>query len=363
VTTPIAQALSGIGPRLAGTPAADRAANLLAETFADLGCPARLEAFAFTGWAREAPARLSITAPATWEVPCATMIRSGSGTVEGRLRPAGLRSVIGVFEWPHYEVVDACGQVVATIIQREDGPAIPQCLAEPASMPMVIVGADWLDALGGVAPAEIRVRLSTRCHPVPESTSCNVIATQPGASTDEILICAHYDTMYDSRGANDNASGVDVVTRLARAYAGEQPRLTLRYAAFSGEEWLQLGSKAYLAGRRERGDLARIRLVLNIDMVGKGEYLWPSVTDETQGLVGQAIHDVAPGVQVVYHKPPMRGDHYPFHEMGIPTVMLLWWPDDVYHSPADSADALDEAKLALSTRLAMRMIESVTSTC
>ena len=92
-------------------------------------------------------------------------------------------------------------------------------------------------------------------------------------------------------------------------------------------------------------------------MVGRGEYLWPSVSEATEGLVQQATGDIAPGVRVVYHKPPMRGDHYPFHEAGIPTVMLLWWPDEDYHSPRDAAHEVDEAKLALSTRLAARIIE------
>jgi hypothetical protein len=36
--------------------------------------------------------------------------------------------------------------------------------------------------------------------------------------------------------------------------------------------------------------------------------------------------------------------------------MLLWWPDDVYHTPADVAGTLDEARLALSTQLAAHIV-------
>lgn len=353
----ISKALSDIGARLAGTPGNDRATDLLAEAFAQLGLEPVFQPFTFTGWQLYGPARLAILSPQRLEVPCATMVRSGTGMATGCLRPAGRRSVIGVFEWESFEVVDLEGNVSGTIIQRDDGPAIPLCLDEPSKVPAVIVGTDWLRPLGEVEPREIQVELSTRCGFVPDSVSRNVIAAQKGSLDAEILICAHYDTMYDSPGANDNASGVDVVLRLASMRFQEPRDVTLRYAAFSGEEWLQVGSKAYLAARQEAGDLSSIKLVLNIDMVGRGDFLWPSVTDDTEGLVRQAMDEVAPGYKVVYHKPPMRGDHYPFHEVGIPTIMLLWWPDDVYHTPADTAEKLDEAQLALSTQLAARIVE------
>jgi hypothetical protein len=352
----IARALSEIGPRLAGTPANDRAAELLADAFRQLGLEPALQPFTFTGWQLHEPGRLTILSPQRLQVPCATMIRSGAATVTGRLRPAVRRPVIGVFEWESFDVIDPQGAVLGTLIQRDDGPAIPQCLDEPSEVPAVIVGADWLRSLSDVDPATITVELSTRCSFVPNNVSHNVVASQPGSSDAEILICAHYDTMYNSPGANDNASGADVVLRLA-AMGDQQPHdVTLRYVIFSGEEWLQLGAYAYLAARREAGDLPAIKLVLNIDMVGKGSYLWPSVTDETEPLIRQATDEIMPGYEVVYHNPPMRGDHYPFHEAGIPTIMLLWWPDAVYHTPADVAGTLDEARLALSTQLAARIV-------
>ena len=144
----IYQALSEIGPRLTGTEANDRAADLLAGAFAAHGLEVERRPFHFTGWQLQAPAQLSILSPTPRAVPCATMIRSAAGHATGRLLPRGKRPVIGVFEWESYDVVDGSGRTLAIIIQRDEPLAIPQCLDDFSAVPMVVVGSNWLRTIG-----------------------------------------------------------------------------------------------------------------------------------------------------------------------------------------------------------------------
>ncbi|GAA4467459.1 M28 family metallopeptidase [Novipirellula rosea] len=100
----------------------------------------------------------------------------------------------------------------------------------------------------------------------------NLIVEQPGTKrADEIvLLGAHYDTVFCTPGADDNASAVAVmleVSRLLREYRG---RRTARYVAFACEEppyfMIAMGSQHHARQSRNRGD--KIVGMLCLEMVG-----------------------------------------------------------------------------------------------
>ncbi|MDX1419631.1 MAG: M28 family peptidase [Rubricoccaceae bacterium] len=82
----------------------------------------------------------------------------------------------------------------------------------------------------------------------------NVIAEIPGTDLGEeiVLVGAHVDSWHGGTGATDNASGSAVVMEAARLLdaffdaTGTQPRRTLRFALWSGEEQGLYGSRAYV---------------------------------------------------------------------------------------------------------------------
>src|SRR5262249_53012290 len=51
-----------------------------------------------------------------------------------------------------------------------------------------------------------------------------------------VVVGAHYDSVVDSPGANDNASGVACMLAIARRLASSKPARTLRFVAFVNEE-------------------------------------------------------------------------------------------------------------------------------
>ncbi|MGH8119823.1 MAG: M28 family peptidase, partial [Gammaproteobacteria bacterium] len=84
----------------------------------------------------------------------------------------------------------------------------------------------------------------TRCGLVPGRQSYgkppfhNVIAAVAGAAQPEeiIVVGAHYDTVWLSPGADDNASGVAALLELACMLAPGRHDRTIRFVAFTNEE-------------------------------------------------------------------------------------------------------------------------------
>lgn len=86
-----------------------------------------------------------------------------------------------------------------------------------------------------------------------------------------LLIGAHYDTVRGSPGANDNGSGIAALIEMARWFAELGPGRTVRFVAFTNEEWpffatAEQGSMVYAAAARRRGD--GIRLMASLETMG-----------------------------------------------------------------------------------------------
>ena len=84
----------------------------------------------------------------------------------------------------------------------------------------------------------------------------NVVAKRLGTNKQAgtILVGAHYDSVFQSPGADDNASGVAVVLEVARLLGEATPR-TLELVLFDQEEAGLLGSRAFAAKKTHLKDL------------------------------------------------------------------------------------------------------------
>ena len=102
--------------------------------------------------------------------------------------------------------------------------------------------------------------------------SRNVIATIPGNDTSSnaiFIICAHYDTIKISPGANDDGSGIVAVLCIAEILSKYSFNHTIKFIAFSGEEVGTYGSFTYARDAYKKGD--NIVAVLNLDIIGYAE--------------------------------------------------------------------------------------------
>jgi Peptidase family M28 len=124
---------------------------------------------------------------------------------------------------------------------------------------------DSLDALGyGVRSQEYTVQMRK---------VQNLIAEIPGSRRpgEIVIIGAHYDTVYDCPGADDNSSGVAGLLELARLLRRNETARTLRFVAFVNEEppWFQteaMGSWVYAKQARRLHE--NIVATVSIESIG-----------------------------------------------------------------------------------------------
>ena len=227
-------------------------------------------------------------------------------------------------------------------------------------------------------PVRIWAKVESRLY---DGTLEVVEATIPGETDEQILVTAHL--CHPLPSANDNASGAAAAFEAARTLhaliASEQlprPRRTIRFL------WVpeMTGTFAYLAQHEQ--ELDRYVAGINLDMVGEDQCqtgsswlierppeaaasfapeLLACLRDDLPGLKGMV--DIAPshtglGAYPLYRKTevPFSGgsDHYILSDpsVGVPTPMLIQWPDRFYHTSADTPDRTDPHSLARAGSLA-----------
>ncbi len=99
-------------------------------------------------------------------------------------------------------------------------------------------------------------------------TAKNVIGTSRGISESNkvVIVDAHYDSVSNAPGADDNGSGVVGMMEIARLLAPYPSNKTLRYIGFDLEEAGLVGSARYVTNGIPAGEA--IDGVLNFEMIG-----------------------------------------------------------------------------------------------
>lgn len=185
-------------------------------------------------------------------------------------------------------------------------------------------------------------------------TSQNVIGFIPGVQCPDtfIVFCAHYDHLGQMGanvyfpGANDNASGTAMVLDLARYFSKtwNQPKHSIAFMTFSGEEAGLLGSEAY--NKNPLFSLKQIKLVVNLDMVGTGSDGITIVNGKVCPQIYQAIDSL--NKQKYYLKSVFQrgesssSDHYYFYKNNVPAIFIYTQGKEFmeYHNLYDISDKL-----------------------
>jgi Zn-dependent M28 family amino/carboxypeptidase len=217
-------------------------------------------------------------------------------------------------------------------------------------------------------------------------TCANLEVSRIGTSRpgEILLLGAHYDSVRDCPGANDNGSGVAALLELARHFATLTPALTVRLVAFVNEEppffmTRRQGSAVYAKAARARGD--DIRLMVSLETMGyysdapKSQrypplfrFFYPD-RGNFLGLVSdlrsrRVIRQVAKVFRdrsdfPLQHTASLRwipgiawSDHLPFWRQGYPALMATdtaFYRYRYYHTLQDTADKLAYAAFGRAT--------------
>ncbi|MBQ9638038.1 MAG: M28 family peptidase [Bacteroidales bacterium] len=204
-----------------------------------------------------------------------------------------------------------------------------------------------VEVLAHLVPKRVSdVNLVVNTQYRPQYATRNVWALFPGESDSIVVVSAHYDhlgRMGDDvfyPGAHDNASGVAAALSMARELRDNRPRYTTVFLFCSGEEAGLYGSR--YAATHPLVDLARVRLLLNIDMFCGGDeglMVFNAKAANTQPFVSRlqtlnSVLHIAPELRLRENRP--NSDHYPFSSL-VPSlyVLTMGGPYGGYHSPED----------------------------
>jgi hypothetical protein len=160
----------------------------------------------------------------------------------------------------------------------------------------------------------------------------NVIGYIPGQSEKVIVFTAHYDALGSFGngnyfpGASDNASGTAMVLDLAKHFtSGEKPYYSIAFMLFSGEEAGLMGSTHYV--NNPLFPLNKIKLVINLDMVGTGQegvILFNAIQRPLEASIVQKINERSQFMKDVDERTgTANSDHYPFNEKEVPAIFFL----------------------------------------
>lgn len=179
---------------------------------------------------------------------------------------------------------------------------------------------------------------------VSDGESRNVVGTLGPETDEEVIVCAHVDGHDISEGALDNASGVAVLSEVARALAEREEELDRRVTliGFGSEEFGLIGSERY-ANAHELDDVVA---VVNCDGAGRARDIvaktcgFPGMRDAIETVMAPLKHPVrtVPGVNT-------HSDHWPFVRRGVPGVQITSDTGDGRGFGHTFADTLDKTDL------------------
>ena len=164
---------------------------------------------------------------------------------------------------------------IIDILENIDEDLIVGYLEDLVSFGPRVTGSSACDAAGDYIYNEfVSYGLEARYDPwsYGSYSANNIEGTLPGIDeeSDEIyIICAHYDSVSGSPGADDDGSGTAAVLAAAHVMSQYDFNNTIRFVAFSGEEQGLLGSYRYAEESYGNGD--NIVAALNGDMIGYAE--------------------------------------------------------------------------------------------
>lgn len=181
----------------------------------------------------------------------------------------------------------------------------------------------------------------------------NVVAEIRGTAPGEaVLLGAHFDSWDAGQGAQDDGVGVAAVLEAARILKSLniQPRRTIRFVFFSGEEQGLLGSRAYVDTHRAELDGLRAAVIMDDGAQAPRGFQIHGRSDveaAARSLLAPLSVLGAAGVSLDAN---FEADHAPFLAEGIP-VFTLWVEEGEYdthhHAASDTFDKVDARLLAL----------------
>ena len=279
-------------PRLSGTPACDVIARRLAGRFEDIGYNPEIQEYTFIGWrVPEPPIVTNLDTGRELPARAVTWCGGIEGVdVEGVIAPRGKMNSWGlgtVREYGRWAIVDNDIDHRNVYLIEDTGAH----LVLPYPMEDVAYICLAQSDLKHLADTSARVRVSTRTELSFGAKGLNVVATKQGRSSDEIIIGAHHDTVYDDEnGLHDNGGGCATLLLLAELLRDIDTHHTIRFLSTGGEEFNLVGARSYIRQREEEESLRHVKASITLDYITQPpEVVFVRCTEDFDPIINRVL--------------------------------------------------------------------------
>ncbi len=355
-------------PRASGSDEEADAAAHLRDVLTSLGYETTLQPFTFHTVKTEA-ASMGANSARFQAIP---LDFSARGEVEGALEYVGLaqdgdvpedglagkvalieRGIITFEE--KIKRVAAAGAVGTAIYNHSAGLYRGSLQAESAIPAVSVSREDSVELLELAKDPDVTFLLSISDH---EAPSHNVIADKPGTGDGVVVLGAHYDTVPDSPGANDNGSGIATVLTVASELAYKSLPFALRIVLFGGEEEGLHGSIHYVQSISS-DEQEQILAMLNFDALGSG----PVIAVLGSGVLASTVMDYGERHDITVERRldigPFTSDHAPFDNVGVPVLFFLADDFSRINSPDDVIEFVEPLRMGEAAALAIGLLRDL----
>jgi hypothetical protein len=226
---------------------------------------------------------------------------------------------------------------------------------------------DFLQQVPGKDPGSVQGR----------NVGAMVRGSDPALRDQWVIVAAHFDHLGIRQGklypgADDNASGVAMMLEVARSIlrGPSPPRRSMMFIGFDLEEIGLFGSRYFVA--HPPVPLERIVLFVCADMIARAlgdvchSHVFVLGTEHAPALrswIGEAAKSKPLKVGILGSDILVlnRSDYGPFRNRGVPFLFFTTGENPRYHTPSDTPETLDYAKLAVISQVIFEIVaKSVT---
>ncbi len=207
---------------------------------------------------------------------------------------------------------------------------------------------------GGALDFEVKLDVSNE----KESASYNVIAEIKGSERPEeiIIIGAHLDSWGLGTGANDNGCNVAMMIDIARQMKSLniQPKRTIRFALWNGEEQGYFGSWGYI--KSHQNELDKHIMTMSVD-IGSGAIngFFTNGRPEMAAITKELMKPVSGlGAKSILDVPIVGTDNFDFMLEGVGNLVASHKPFNYglnYHAASDTYDKVDVEALKVNSAI------------
>ncbi|MDX1995051.1 MAG: M28 family peptidase [bacterium] len=338
-----------IGPRPVGSVANNAASDYIESVFKSAGLETQKQRFEWPTWAHVASElrlgerRLNVEAN-PFSPSCDVTAPIAAASTLAELRAAQLNGRIALLYgelaketiWPKHnpimlpenhrlliELLETGQPAAVLMVHPRLGQTLSQIEDADFTIPSAMIDPEAGVALLNAGDEPVSLRLETHTSP---GYGYQVIAHKRGSSPSKIVLCAHFDTKFNTPGAVDNGGGIATLLALAEALAGQTFAPTLEFVAWNNEEYYGSTSQYALSDTEymaQNEDMSGIIAAINLD--GAGQTLGTNTLaqmrqSEAFTVLVDEVLAAYPGVARV--EPWYASNHYTYFKREVPSVAI-----------------------------------------